>query len=101
DVRNFLQTSHVEIDGQLERRGFLQLLTKTFRKLGSVFGFIAAAMIADWQLRHNTQPPPLFMPHNMASSASKLSGATGLVISAQGTPVVTVTQTAAPTSLQG
>ncbi|OAQ80923.1 hypothetical protein VFPFJ_09376 [Purpureocillium lilacinum] len=101
DVRNFLQTSHVEIDGQLERRGFLQLLTKTFRKLGSVFGFIAAAMIADWQLRHNTQPPPLFVPHNMASSASKLSGATGLVISAQGTPVVTVTQTAAPTSLQG
>ncbi|KAM0330636.1 hypothetical protein ACHAQA_003586 [Verticillium albo-atrum] len=100
EVRKVLRSANLQIDGEIERRGFVQFLSKTFKKVGSVFSFIAGALISNWAMKQE-QPSGLFVPHEIASQASKLTEATGVVVSADGTVVATITPTPDPTKLQG
>lgn len=102
EVYQVLRSAHVEIDNRLERRGFVQLLTKTFRKFSTVAGSIAMVLVANWMTAATKEPPNLvFVPVEIASQAPKLAEATEVVISAEGTAVVTVTPTPDPTQLRG
>ncbi|KAM0594562.1 hypothetical protein ACHAP6_000305 [Verticillium nonalfalfae] len=99
EVRQLLRNADLQIDGELERRGFVQFLSKTFKKVGSVFSFIAGVLISNWSMKQE-QPTGMFVPHEIASQASKLE-TTGVVVSADGTAVATITSTPDPTVLQG
>ena len=102
DVREILNSANLEIDSQLDRRGFAQFLSKTFKKAGSVFSFIASALMSNWYTRHQeVEELGMFIPDTKASEAVKLATATEVVISAGGSPVVTITPTPDPTNLQG
>lgn len=101
-VREVLYDADLEIDSQLDRRGFAQLLSKTFKKAGAVFSFIASALMSNWYTRHQeVEDSGLFVPQAKASEASELATATKVTISAGGSAVVTVTPTPDPTKLQG
>ncbi|EGY18373.1 uncharacterized protein VDAG_08707 [Verticillium dahliae VdLs.17] len=99
EVRQLLRNADLQIDGELERRGFVQFLSKTFKKVGSVFSFIAGVLISNWAMKQE-QPTGMFVPHEIASQASKLETTTP-VVSADGTAVATITSTPDPTVLQG
>ncbi len=102
DVGNVLRSAELQIDGQLERRGFAQLLSKTFKSVADIFLEITVILDLDWRLRNQeVNDPGLFIPVQDASKASALAAATAVTISAEGSGVGTVTPTPHPTSLQG
>jgi len=63
---------------------------------------IAATIVAVWALRTAQAPTLEFsVPIDLASQATVLAEETEVVISAEGTAIVTVTPTPDPTNLQG
>lgn len=85
---------------RLDRRGFASFLSKQFKKVSRVFVFIASVLTANWKLKQ-AQPKPLFVPEATASAVPDVSTATEVVVSAEGTAVMTFKPTPDPTSLQG
>ncbi|KAB5578286.1 hypothetical protein GE09DRAFT_1089179 [Coniochaeta sp. 2T2.1] len=102
DARNVLRSADLQIDAALERRGFAQLLSKTFKKLGNLYLEITAILLAEWKLQSfDNQQLGLFIPQPHADKASALATATAVVVSAQGSQIGTVMPTPDPTKLQG
>ncbi|KAI0004056.1 hypothetical protein F4779DRAFT_630464 [Xylariaceae sp. FL0662B] len=102
EVREVLQSSNLEIDSQLNRRGFAQLLSKTFKKVAFVFSMITSHLISNWHVRHGEVGElGLFVPAAKASEASVFATASKILVSAQGSAVATITPTPDPTKLQG
>lgn len=102
DIRAVIDSADLEVDKQLDRRGFGSLISKTFKRIGYIYDFMVAALLADWYLKH-AQPPRLgqYIPQAKASEAPVLATATNVVVSAAGSPVVTITPTPDATKLEG
>jgi hypothetical protein len=102
DARNVLHSADLQIDPALERRGFAQLLSKTFKSIADVYLTITAILLAEWNLKAlDMEQLGLFIPQPDALKASALASATAVVISAQGSDIGTITPTPDPTKLQG
>lgn len=102
EARSILHSADLQIDGALERRGFAQLLSKTFKSIADVYLAITAILLAEWKLKaFDTEQLGIFIPESDAQKASALASATAVVISAQGSGIGTVMPTPDPTTLQG
>lgn len=85
-VRNAVRSANLEFNGQLERRGLAQLLSKAFKKLGAVFMQIVSILGTNHRIQYqDVQELGIFMPDLDPSLASVLASATEVVVSAQGT----------------
>jgi hypothetical protein len=101
-VREILQAADLQVDSKLDRRGFIQFLMKAFKKMSGVFGFATAALFANWHQRQKeVDELGIFIPETKASEASAFATATEVVVSAGGSPILTITPTPDPTSIQG
>jgi hypothetical protein len=102
DINKVFLSADLEMDGALNRRGFVELLSKSFRTSALIFFDIAAALLANWKARQQeVQELGIWIPDSKASAAGTIATATDITISAGGTPVATITQTPDATQLQG
>ena len=102
EVYQVLRDTHLEIDSRLDRRGFSKILLKTFKSTKVAVASLAMLLVAMWAVDSGAQQPNIvYVPIEIASQAPKLAEPTAVVISADGTPVVTVTPTPDPTGLRG
>lgn len=104
DVMNALNLGNVQMDQNIERRGFASLLSKTFKSRFAIFAIIFGALKQNWRLKSmEANELGSFIPAYIATSAGNIAFSTGAVvtISAGGTVVATITQSADATSLIG
>lgn len=102
DINTVFLSADLTMDGALDRRGFASLLSKTFKSSYAIFLNIAAALLANWKARQQeVQELGIWIPNDKATDAGAIATATGVTISAGGTPVVTITQAPDVTKLQG
>lgn len=102
DVNEILNSADLEIDGSVNRRGLVALLSKTFKAFVGVFLDITSILITNWKIRQQeVQEEGLWLPDAKASDAGAVASATEITVSAGGALVVTITQTSVTTSLQG
>lgn len=106
NVTNTLDNSVLEIDNQLERRHFGNLMSKTFKKGSSqaFFEFVSTILISFWALRNKPDGPKLdldsqFLDEAKAQQVDSFNGNVAVV--AEGSTIVTITPTPVQTSLHG
>ena len=104
-VHGILRSADLEIDQSLQKRGFAQLLSKTFKKLRGVFFTITAIVLAVWEQRKATQPElniaQYHVPESQASAGAAFGSETPVTVSGHSSVIVTVTPTPDPTTLVG
>ncbi|KAG4440793.1 hypothetical protein IFR05_003721 [Cadophora sp. M221] len=110
DVLQVLESSELQIDSQLDRRHFGHMLSKTFRFVGgkvagiaAFFDHVSKLLLSMWHIRHSDEEfaKSIFLPHSEVTSVTVLATATTVVVSAEGQPIVTITQKPDTTSLLG
>jgi len=52
-LTSLMHSSDIKIDGGIEKRGFAQLLSKTFKSIGAEFTLFAGMLIAMWQAKQD------------------------------------------------
>ena len=105
-IDDLLSTSELEIDGQIDRRTFAAMLSKTFKSLVTFRIALLGIFVSILTERLGSDPQPKLpglynIPPDVASEASVIGVTTPVTISASGSPVITVTPTAHETTLSG
>lgn len=103
---DLLSTAELQIDGQLNRRTFAAMLSKTFKGVKSLRLLMAYFFVEILKAKFGPEPQPKLpglynIPPDIASSASILGATTPVTMLADGSPVATITPTADTTTLSG
>ncbi|KAI1346531.1 hypothetical protein F5Y01DRAFT_321669 [Xylaria sp. FL0043] len=102
DVWNVLRESELQLDNKLDRRHFGHLLSKTFKKLVGIYGYMTSILLTLWSFKHDDEIfSQKVLPYPQVGAATIFATATNIVISAEGQAVATVTPTSVPTTTQG
>ena len=103
-ITSLLRASDLQIDAQLDRRGFAELLSKTFKKVSGPILAFTAILIAEWNGKHE---PNIDLSHywNLptvhASQVATISDGVPLTILAAGSAIMTVTPAPEPMTITG
>ncbi|KAK8102371.1 hypothetical protein PG984_015517 [Apiospora sp. TS-2023a] len=102
DVQEVLSSAGLGLDGTLSRRDFAKSLSTAFKGRAALVDSNAMLLWLDWKLKHQKlQDLGVWIPDSIASEAGALATARVVTISAEGSPVITITQTPAVTKRQG
>lgn len=99
-ITNLLSSSDLQIDGELDRRGFAQLLSKTFKKIRLPIMMFTAILIAKWKEKQGDSQMDLTHKFNLptvyATQVATILDGNPLTVSAGGSAVIVVTPTPPP-----
>jgi hypothetical protein len=102
DVNRVFDSADVQIDKQLDRRGFASLLSKTFKSSIGFFLNVSAYLLASWKLKsQDMNELGMWLPDAVASDAGAFASVTSVTISGGGVAVATITKAPDTTSLVG
>lgn len=100
-VKQVIRSANVEFDNQLDSRAHAQLVSRFLGVLGALAALVASLIAVQQRLDHAYAGTAVHVPQVKVSEATKLEQPTRVVISAQGSAVVTITPTPDPTKVQG
>ncbi|KAK7916910.1 hypothetical protein PG985_010518 [Apiospora marii] len=102
DVQEVLTSAGLGFDRALGRRDLAHSLSTAFKGRAALVDANAMLVWLEWKLKHQkAHDLGLWIPDSIASEAGALATARVVTISAEGSPVITITQTPAVTKRQG